>query len=100
LANPLPSVSEERSNRLAHYLLAQGVTREQPVVIYGHRSPAVVISILATLKAGKASPLFYVVVLAAGAGAAGFSFQKRIELQVRRIRWWTPSTQLHESLSA
>lgn len=45
-------ISEEQSNRVAHYLLKQNVCREQPVVIYGHRSPAVVVAILAILKAG------------------------------------------------
>jgi non-ribosomal peptide synthetase component F len=45
--------TEERSNRVAHYLLQQNVGREQPVVIYGHRSPAVVVAILAALKAGS-----------------------------------------------
>ena len=42
----------ERANRLAHYLLQQGVGAESLVGILLDRSPEMVISLLATLKAG------------------------------------------------
>ena len=41
-----------QSNRLANYLLAHGTKRQDVVVIYGHRSAALVLAILGTLKAG------------------------------------------------
>ena len=42
----------QEANRLAHYLRAQGVDREQPVGIYLDRDWRVALSILAILKAG------------------------------------------------
>jgi amino acid adenylation domain-containing protein len=44
----------ERANRLAHYLQQQGVGPESMVGILLQRSPEMVISLLATLKAGAA----------------------------------------------
>jgi amino acid adenylation domain-containing protein len=44
----------ERANRLAHYLRAQGIGPESRVGILLERSPEMVISLLATLKAGAA----------------------------------------------
>lgn len=40
------------ANVLAHHLLAHGVQREEVVMIYAHRSPELVVAILATLKTG------------------------------------------------
>jgi amino acid adenylation domain-containing protein/FkbH-like protein len=45
---------EARSNRLAHYLIANGVKRQEVVVVYGHRSAALVWGILGVMKAGAA----------------------------------------------
>ncbi|HEY0738799.1 MAG TPA: amino acid adenylation domain-containing protein [Herpetosiphonaceae bacterium] len=45
---------EDRSNRLAHALLARGVGRGERVAIYGHRSAALVWALLGVLKAGAA----------------------------------------------
>ncbi|KER04351.1 photoditritide non-ribosomal peptide synthetase [Photorhabdus temperata] len=42
------------ANRLAHQLMALGVTPDQPVVICVARSPAMVVALLAVLKAGGA----------------------------------------------
>lgn len=44
----------EQSNRLAHYLLAQEIGREDIVAIYGHRCAALVWALLGVLKAGAA----------------------------------------------
>jgi amino acid adenylation domain-containing protein len=44
----------ERANRLAHYLRAQGIGAESRVGILLERSPEMVVSLLATLKAGAA----------------------------------------------
>ena len=44
----------EQANRLAHYLHAQGIGTESRVGILLERSPEMVISLLATLKAGAA----------------------------------------------
>ncbi|NHB90237.1 non-ribosomal peptide synthetase, partial [Photorhabdus tasmaniensis] len=43
-----------RANRLAHQLIAQGVTPDQRVAICVERSPAMVVALLAVLKAGGA----------------------------------------------
>ncbi|KER01778.1 non-ribosomal peptide synthetase [Photorhabdus temperata] len=43
-----------RANRLAHQLIAQGVTPDQQVAICVERSPAMVVALLAVLKAGGA----------------------------------------------
>jgi amino acid adenylation domain-containing protein len=43
-----------RSNRLAHYLSARGIQREDVVAIYGHRSAAIAWALLGVLKAGAA----------------------------------------------
>uniref|UniRef100_UPI0036DBE101 non-ribosomal peptide synthetase n=1 Tax=Photorhabdus sp. RM322S TaxID=3342825 RepID=UPI0036DBE101 len=43
-----------RANRLAHQLIALGVTPDQPVAICVARSPAMVVGLLAVLKAGGA----------------------------------------------
>ncbi|HEY0605397.1 MAG TPA: amino acid adenylation domain-containing protein [Herpetosiphonaceae bacterium] len=45
---------EERSNRLAHALLASGVERGERVAIYGQRGAALVWALLGVLKAGAA----------------------------------------------
>ncbi|HEY0610538.1 MAG TPA: amino acid adenylation domain-containing protein, partial [Chitinophaga sp.] len=45
---------DEQSNRLAHYLLAQGVQKGELVPVYLERSSEMIISILAILKAGAA----------------------------------------------
>ncbi|HEU5415969.1 MAG TPA: amino acid adenylation domain-containing protein, partial [Candidatus Angelobacter sp.] len=45
---------DERANRLAHYLLLQGVRPETPVGICLDRSPALIATILGVLKAGGA----------------------------------------------
>ena len=43
-----------RANRLAHYLMARGVGRDDCVALLMERSPALVVAILAILKAGAA----------------------------------------------
>ncbi|MHB0772407.1 amino acid adenylation domain-containing protein [Bradyrhizobium sp. 5.13L] len=43
-----------RSNRVAHVLIARGVTRETPVALWIERSPAFVTALLGVLKAGGA----------------------------------------------
>ena len=45
---------EERTNQLAHFLLAQGLERQEVVAVYGYRSAALVWAILGILKAGGA----------------------------------------------
>jgi amino acid adenylation domain-containing protein len=45
---------DERSNQLAHWLLAAGVRRGDPVAIYAHRSASLVCAVLGILKAGAA----------------------------------------------
>jgi hypothetical protein len=45
---------DERANGLAHRLLANGVRGDMPVAVYAHRSPELVIALLAILKAGAA----------------------------------------------
>ncbi len=45
---------ERRSNRLAHYLIGLGVTPDTVVAVFLPRSPELIISVLATLKAGAA----------------------------------------------
>jgi amino acid adenylation domain-containing protein len=45
---------DARSNRLARYLLAQGVKPQDVVVIYGHRSAPLVLALLGIVKAGAA----------------------------------------------
>lgn len=45
---------EQRSNQLAHALQQAGLLAEAPVVIYGHRSGALVCTLLAVIKAGGA----------------------------------------------
>ena len=45
---------EQRSNQLAHALQQAGLLAEAPVVIYGHRSGALVCALLAIIKAGGA----------------------------------------------
>jgi amino acid adenylation domain-containing protein len=44
----------ERSNRLAHYLLAQGLQREDIVAVYAQRNASLVWALLGILKAGAA----------------------------------------------
>jgi hypothetical protein len=44
----------ERSNQLAHYLLAHEISREHIVAIYAHRSAPLVWALLGVLKAGAA----------------------------------------------
>ena len=43
---------DRRSNQLANYLIAQGIKPKDVVAIYAHRSAALVIALLGTLKAG------------------------------------------------
>jgi amino acid adenylation domain-containing protein len=43
-----------RANRLAHYLMARGVRRDDCVALLMERSPALVVALLAILKAGAA----------------------------------------------
>ncbi|MCJ9733644.1 non-ribosomal peptide synthetase, partial [Bradyrhizobium sp. PRIMUS42] len=45
---------EQRSNRVAHVLIAKGVARETPVALWIERSPAFVVALLGVLKAGGA----------------------------------------------
>ena len=45
---------DERSNRLANYLLAHNVGREEVVAVYGHRGAALVWAVMGVLKAGAA----------------------------------------------
>ncbi|SFJ92860.1 non-ribosomal peptide synthetase [Bradyrhizobium sp. cf659] len=45
---------EQRSNRIAHVLIAKGVARETPVALWIERSPAFVVALLGVLKAGGA----------------------------------------------
>jgi amino acid adenylation domain-containing protein len=45
---------EGRSNQLAHHLLRLGVRPEEPVALCTERSPAMVVALLAVLKAGAA----------------------------------------------
>ncbi|HYF61403.1 MAG TPA: AMP-binding protein, partial [Herpetosiphonaceae bacterium] len=58
LADPLAQVSywhlSKRSNQLAHYLLAQGVTPDTPVAVCMPRSTDLVVALLGILKAGGA----------------------------------------------
>jgi amino acid adenylation domain-containing protein len=42
----------DRSNRLAHHLVAKGVTRADAVGVAAHRSPESIVSMLAAMKAG------------------------------------------------
>jgi L-aminoadipate-semialdehyde dehydrogenase len=42
----------EASNVLAHYLIAQGVTRGDVVMVYAHRGVDLVVAVMGTLKAG------------------------------------------------
>jgi amino acid adenylation domain-containing protein len=43
---------DTQSNRLAHYLMRQGITRENRIAIALDRSPTMIIALLAILKAG------------------------------------------------
>lgn len=45
---------EERANQLANYLLANQIQSQNIVAIYGHRSAALIVSMLGVLKAGAA----------------------------------------------
>ncbi len=45
---------DARANQLAHYLVSQGIGPEQVIGILLHRSPELIISILAVMKAGAA----------------------------------------------
>ncbi|MGB7440888.1 MAG: amino acid adenylation domain-containing protein [Coleofasciculaceae cyanobacterium] len=45
---------DARSNQLAHYLLAHGISSQDIVAIYGHRSASLVWTILGVAKAGAA----------------------------------------------
>jgi amino acid adenylation domain-containing protein len=45
---------EARSNQLAHYLLADGIQKEEAVAIYAHRSATLIWAVLGVLKAGAA----------------------------------------------
>ncbi|ABX06605.1 amino acid adenylation domain [Herpetosiphon aurantiacus DSM 785] len=58
LADPLAQVTywqlSKRSNQLAHYLLAQGVTPDTPVAVCIPRSTDLVVALLGILKAGGA----------------------------------------------
>jgi non-ribosomal peptide synthetase component F len=44
----------ERANRLAHYLIGQGIKPDTPVALCLERSPEMMVAILATVKAGGA----------------------------------------------
>ena len=43
---------EEHANRLANYLVANGVQKEERVALYAHRSAALVVGIMGILKVG------------------------------------------------
>lgn len=43
---------DRRTNRLANYLLSNGITKGDVVAIYGHRSASLVVAIVGVLKAG------------------------------------------------
>eukprot|EP00043_Microstomoeca_roanoka_P019450 m.219113 g.219113 ORF g.219113 m.219113 type:complete len:1307 (+) comp16996_c4_seq1:173-4093(+) len=43
---------EELSNRVAHYLIAKGIQKEERVALYAHRSSALVVGIMGILKSG------------------------------------------------
>ena len=45
-------VLNTRANKLAHYLIEQGVTIETPVAVSLNRSPELIVTLLAILKAG------------------------------------------------
>lgn len=45
---------EAASNQLAHYLLSRGIQSQDVVAIYGHRSAALVLTLVGVLKAGAA----------------------------------------------
>lgn len=40
------------ANALAHYLIAEGIQREEVVMVYAHRSVELVVAVMAVLKAG------------------------------------------------
>ena len=44
----------QRSNQLAHYLIENGVSQQDVVAIYGHRSASLVWAVMGVLKAGAA----------------------------------------------
>jgi amino acid adenylation domain-containing protein len=44
----------ERSNQLAHYLLARGIPQQSVIAVLGHRSAALIWGLLGILKAGAA----------------------------------------------
>ncbi|HEU4511197.1 MAG TPA: amino acid adenylation domain-containing protein [Pyrinomonadaceae bacterium] len=44
----------ERSNQLAHYLIASGIPRNSVIAVLGHRSAALIWSLVGILKAGAA----------------------------------------------
>lgn len=43
---------DELSNRLANYLIGQGIQPEDVVTLYAHRSVSIVVGIMGILKAG------------------------------------------------
>jgi amino acid adenylation domain-containing protein len=49
---------QQHSNRLAHYLLSNGIRRGDVVAIYGHRSASLVWALLGVMKAGSAFVIF------------------------------------------
>jgi len=43
---------DEASNRVAHYLVANGIEKEDVVALYAHRSSAMVVAVMGILKSG------------------------------------------------
>ncbi len=83
----------ERANRLAHYLKKQGIGPETSIGIFQERSPEMIISLLAVLKAGAAyvpiSTAFPEERVAYIAGQAGLKLiltHSSLELKIHTVR--------------